>query len=166
MAPNRIVAAAAVAGALGLATTAALAHTAKGEQPATAGAKAAHLRHEKMERLGKTFKGLNDELKKKSANKTAVASHARTMKALAEELPGWFPKGSGQEARPKSEARAEIWSDAAGFSTVAANLRTQTAKLNDLAAAGDLEGVKTQVRATGGACKACHDKYRVEKKKS
>lgn len=63
-----------------------------------------------------------------------------------------------------SEAKADIWRDAAGFTAAASNLQAQATKLNQLAAAGDMEGVKAQVRLTGGACKGCHDKYRLEKK--
>ena len=43
-----------------------------------AGAKAAHLRHEKFEQMGKVFKSLNDELKKDAPAKTVVASNAAT----------------------------------------------------------------------------------------
>jgi cytochrome c556 len=31
--------------------------------------------------------------------------------------------------------------------------------------AGDVAGMKTQSRVVGGACKNCHDKYRVPEKK-
>lgn len=129
-----------------------------------AGAKAAHLRHEKFEQMGKVFKSLNDELKKDAPAKTVVASNAATLRTLAGQLPTWFPRGSGKEARAKSEAKADIWTDAAGFNARAANLQVQTSKLHLLAQAGDMAAVRAQVRATGGACKACHEKYRDEKK--
>lgn len=130
---------------------------------ANAAQKAAYARHEHFEEMGKTFKGLNEELKKDSPDKAAVATSAKTISTLANALPTWFPKGSGVEARPKSEAKAEIWSDAAGFSAAAAKLKDEAAKLSQLAVAGDMTAVKAQVRATGGACKGCHDKYRKEK---
>ncbi len=142
----------------------ALAHNDK--MPANAGpaTKAAYARHENFEKLGAAFKGLNDELKKGSPSKAVVAANAKTISTLANGLPSWFPRGSGVEARPMSEAKAEVWRDAAGFSTAASALQAQATKLNQLAAAGDLDGVKGQVRNTGMTCKGCHDKYRQEKK--
>jgi cytochrome c556 len=82
------------------------------------------------------------------------------MKALAADLPGWFPKGSGPEAGVKTAAKADIWTDAEGFAAVATKLQAETARLADVAAAGDMDAIKAQVRATSGACKTCHDKYR------
>jgi cytochrome c556 len=129
--------------------------------PAT---KAAYARHENFEKLGAAFKGLNDELKKGEPSKAVVATNAKAIATLTGQLPTWFPRGSGVEARPLSEAKAEIWRDAAGFSTAASNVQVQATKLNQLAASGDIDGVKGQVRNTGMACKGCHDKYRLEKK--
>ncbi len=132
--------------------------------PMSAGTKAAHLRHANFEQMGKAFKGLKDELKKDAPAKAVVASNADTLRTLAGQLPTWFPRGSGKEARAKSEAKADIWTDAAGFNARAANLQVETTKLHQLAQAGDMAAVRAQVRATGGACKACHDKYRAEKR--
>ena len=150
---------------LAVAATGALAHNeAKPKGPMSAGAKAAHQRHENFEALGKAFKALNDELRKDAPTKVVVQSNAKTISNLANGLPTWFPRGSGVEARAKSEAKANIWTDAAGFSAAASALQVQTSKLNQLAVAGDMDAVRAQVRATGGACKGCHDKYRQEKK--
>ncbi|HEY8614641.1 cytochrome c [Phenylobacterium sp.] len=148
---------------LAVAATGALAHNTHGETATTPGAKAALARHDNFERMGAAFKRLNDELRKGSPDKAVVAQSAGQLKTLAGQMPTWFPRGSGQEARPKSEAKANIWTDAAGFNAASSNLQVQVAKLQQLAAAGDIEGVKAQVRPTGGACKGCHDKYRVQK---
>jgi len=143
----------------------ALAHV-NDKMPANANAatKAAYARHANFEKLGAAFKGLNDELRKGSPDKAVVAANAKTMNTLVGALPTWFPRGSGVEARPLSEAKAGIWTDAAGFTAAATAARTEVAKLNVAAAAGDLDAVKAQVRPTGGSCKGCHDKYRQEKK--
>lgn len=131
---------------------------------ASAATKAAYARHENFEKLGKTFKGLNDELKKSDPDKAVIAAATKTMVGLATALPGWFPRGSGVQARPMSEAKAEIWTDAAGFSAASSAMQVQVSKLNQAALSGDIAAVKAQVRPTGGTCKGCHDKYRVEKK--
>jgi cytochrome c556 len=157
-----------VAVAIGLgigAATAALAHDdprPKGQlRP---GVKAAHDRHDNFQKLGAAMKRLNDELRKGDADIAVVRTQTATIASLANALPTWFPRGSGTEARAKAETKPNIWTDAAGFSAAASNMQVQTSKLNQLALAGDLNAVKGQVRATGGSCKGCHDKFRDEKK--
>lgn len=142
----------------------AIAHDDKMPANASPATKAAYARHENFRKVGGAFKALNDELKKGEPDRAVVATNAKALSNLAAQLPTWFPRGSGVEARQMSEARAEIWRDAAGFSTAASNLQAEALKLNQLAAAGDMDSVKGQVRNTGMACKGCHDKYRQEKK--
>jgi len=83
-----------------------------------------------------------------------------TLAGLAKQAPSWFPKGSGPEAGVKTAAKAEIWTDAAGFAAAASKLADETAKLQQVAAGGDIEAMRAQARAVGGACNTCHDKYR------
>lgn len=142
----------------------AMAHDDKMPANASPATKAAYARHDNFRKLGGAFKGLNDELKKGAPDKAVVAANAKTISTLATQLPTWFPRGSGVEARPMSEAKPEVWRDAAGFTAASSALQTQAAKLSQLAAAGDLDGVKGQVRNVGMSCKGCHDKYRQEKK--
>src|SRR5262245_56705226 len=87
----------------------AFAHDDKMPKNASPATKAAYARHENYEKLGKTFKSLNDELKKDEPNKALISANAKTILTLANALPTWFPRGSGVEARPMSEAKAEIW---------------------------------------------------------
>ena len=129
--------------------------------PTTPGGKAVVARQAHYKDLGKAFGGINAELRKDAPDKAAIAASAGTMKTLGEAVPSWFPKGSGPEAGVKTAAKAEIWSDAAGFAAAATKLRDETAKLQQVATAGDIDAIKAQVRATGGACKNCHDTYRV-----
>ena len=144
-----------------LAATAALAaDPAPAPAPTTPGGKAVVARQAHYRELNGAFKTLNDQLKADAPDKAALAAAAGKMKALGADLPSWFPKGSGPEAGVKTAAKAEIWTDAEGFAAAATKLQAETAKLSDLAAAGDIEAIKVQARATGGACKGCHDKYR------
>ncbi len=126
----------------------------------TPGGKAVLARQAHMKELAKAFGGVGAELRKDAPDKAVVAAGAATAKSLAQQLPGWFPKGSGPEAGVKTAAKAEIWSDAAGFDAAAMRLQTEMTKLADLSAAGDLDAIKAQARATGAACQACHEKYR------
>jgi cytochrome c556 len=128
--------------------------------PATPGGKAVLARQAHYKELNGAFRAINEQLRADAPDKAAIAANAGKMKALAADLPGWFPKGSGPEAGVKTAAKAEIWTDAEGFAAAVTKLQADTAKLADVATGGDLEALKAQARATGGACKACHDKYR------
>lgn len=128
--------------------------------PTTPGGKAVLVRQAHYKDLNKAFGGLFAELRKDAPDKAAISANAATAATLAKDLPAWFPKGSGPEAGVKTAAKAEIWTDAAGFAAAATKLQDETAKLQQVAAAGDMDAIKSQVRATAGACKNCHDQFR------
>lgn len=159
---------AALAAAIGIgaaiAAGGAIAHDDKIPANASAATKAAYARHENFEKIGANFKQLNDELRKPSPSKAVLATSAKNIHTFSTQLPTWFPRGSGVQARAMSEAKNEIWSDAAGFTAAASNFRNEASKLNTVAAGGDIEAIKAQVRPTFMACKGCHEKYRQEKK--
>lgn len=127
--------------------------------------KAAYDRHENFGKMGGAFKKINDEFKKDSPDLVVIQTSAKTMAAMANTLPTWFPAGSGKQARPKSEAKNSIWTEKAEFAAKVSAYQVQASKLNQLAMAGDLGAIKAQVRPTGGTCKGCHDKFREEEKK-
>ena len=108
------------------------------------------------------MKTMNDNLKSDSPDLAVIASNAATIRGLAPKVTTWFPKGTGPESGVKTEARAEIWTDGAGFAAAARRLEPEAAKLEALARAGDLAGVRAQVRVVGGTCKGCHDKFKAD----
>lgn len=146
--------------ALAMGLAAAGAALAQDAAPTTPGGKAVLARQAHYKELSKAFGGLNGELRKEAPDKAVIAADAAAAASLAKDLPSWFPKGSGPEAGVKTAAKAEIWTDAAGFAAAAGKLADETAKLQQAATAGDIDAIKAQARATGGACKNCHDTYR------
>ena len=128
--------------------------------PASPGGKAVLARQAHYKELNKAFGGVGAELRKDAPDKAVIAANATTAATLASELPSWFPKGSGPETGVKTAAKAEVWSDAAGFASAVTKLQQETAKLQQTATGGDLDAIKAQFRATAGACKNCHDQYR------
>jgi cytochrome c556 len=148
----------ALAAFLGLA--AAGAALAQDTPPTTPGGKAVLVRQAHYKDLNKTFGSVGAELRKETPDKAAIAAASAAAATLAKDLPGWFPKGSGPEAGVKTAAKAEIWTDAAGFASAVTRLQDETAKLQQAAAGGDMDAIKAQFRATAGACKNCHDQYR------
>jgi cytochrome c556 len=136
------------------------AHT-EGSIPNTAAGRAAAQRHENFKQLGGAFKAIMDELRKDAPDKAVVVANANRVKAYADDLPHWFPKGSGAESGVKVRAKAQVWTDPKGFAAAAQRLQGEAAKLAQAAPGGNLGAVKAQFRATGMACKNCHDKYRL-----
>lgn len=147
--------------AAALAAGAALAHDDLGPVPDTPAAHAAAARHQNFKQLGGAFKAILDELKKSAPDKAVLSANAEKMNALAKQEASWFPQGSGAESGVKTAAKPEIWRDPQGFAAAVQRLQGETAKLQQVAIAGDLAAIRTQAQATGGACKNCHDKYRV-----
>ncbi|MDB5423125.1 MAG: cytochrome [Phenylobacterium sp.] len=166
MALNKFTAALAFTAGLALAAGGAVAHEGhEGPPPKTAGGKAAWARHDNFKAQGTAFKAILDEFKKDPPDPAVLAANANKLKASSMALPSWFPKGSGPESGVKTDAKAEVWSDAAGFAAAANRFQVEASKFQLLAAAGDVPGMKGEARALGGSCKGCHDSYRVPEKK-
>jgi cytochrome c556 len=66
------------------------------------------------------------------------------------------PAGSGAEAGVPTKAKAEIWTDNAGFKAALDN----ALKAADTAAKADDASVQAAATALFGACGGCHTKYR------
>lgn len=97
-------------------------------------------------------------------NKDQVAAAANLIAATANSGMGalYAPgtdKGKGwKETRVKSDFFKE--QDEVG--KIAVNFVQQANKLQQVAAGGDQAAIKAQFGEVGKACKACHDKYRIE----
>jgi cytochrome c556 len=128
--------------------------------PVSAGGKAVVARQAHFDDQAAGFKAIGDELKKENPDKAVIQAGADKIKGTAQDLPSWFPRGSGPEGGVKTAAKAEVWTDAAGFADAAQRLQDETAKLQQIAMSGDLDAIKAQVRAVGAACAGCHAKYR------
>jgi cytochrome c556 len=112
--------------------------------------------------MGKAFKAINDELKKPDPDLSQLPAYAKTIRTQSLAIPNWFPKGSGPESGVKTKAKADIWAEPAKFTAAQKALQVETAKLQTAVASKNIDAIKAQVRATGGACKSCHDSYRAE----
>jgi len=145
---------------LGLALCASVALSGAALAQGDAAEKAVSARQAGFKQIGSSFKAINDELKRGKPDMGAVATAAGRLQGHAAQVPTWFPRGSGVESGAKTAARAEIWSDAAGFADAAANLKAQTERLAALARAGDPAATRKQAAQVGAACKTCHTKYR------
>jgi cytochrome c556 len=122
-----------------------------------------HVRHEGMETIGKNFKALHRELDGGSPDLGVVRASAATINRLAGDASGWFPEGTGPEVG-KTGAKPEIWQpqNRADFALKLRNFQVAAQRLNAATSGNDVNGTKARFADLGGACKACHDKYRSE----
>jgi cytochrome c556 len=112
--------------------------------------------------IGGASKGIHDELGKPAPSVVAIQGFAKQIDALAPQIPSWFPAGSGPEAGVKTQAKPEIWTDAAGFRTVAAAFATEAHHFDDVAQGGNIDAIRAEYTNLGKACFACHSKYRAK----
>jgi cytochrome c556 len=126
-------------------------------------AKVMHARHEGMETIGKNFKALHRELTGSSPDLGVVRAAASTISKLAGQASGWFPEGTGPDIG-KTGAKPEIWlpQNKADFATKLHNFQVAALRFNAAASGNDVNATHARFTELGGACKACHDKYRSE----
>lgn len=132
---------------------------------ATAPADPIKAREANFKELGKNLKAVSDELKRDKPDMAVIQAGTARLNELAPQVKDWFPEGSGPAPGVETEAKANIWTDRAGFETKHAALVDNIAKLNATALTGDIATIKAALPAAGGACKGCHDVYRQEKEK-
>ena len=125
-----------------------------------------HTRHEGFEAMGDAMKGLSTQLRSGAPVPAEMQKHSAAIAKQAPLIKTWFPKGSGPESGVKTDAKAEIWTDTTTFLSLAGNLEVESKKLVAAANAPNFDAAvfTAQLRATGGSCKACHDKFRVDDK--
>jgi cytochrome c556 len=92
----------------------------------------------------------------------AAVQAATTLNNVSKAIPTVFPQGSGPEAG-KTDALPVIWQNFGDFQAKSKALETESAKLLQLAQAGDEAGFKAQFPAVGRTCGGCHETYRVKK---
>ncbi|MDP3748333.1 MAG: cytochrome c [Phenylobacterium sp.] len=141
-----------------------LALTAGAAVAATSVEKAVALRQAGYKEMGKSFKAINDELKKDAPDTKLIAAEAKKVHGFSLAIPKWFPKDSGPETGIKMRAKADIWAEPAKFADATKALQVESQKLRVAAGKGDIEAVKVQFKATGGACGGCHKPFRAEEK--
>lgn len=124
---------------------------------ALAGDDPGHERHELMEGVGDAAKPVGEMLKgERDYDVQRLVQSLETFAAAGEKLGGLFPAGSeGGEAAPA------IWEDREGFDAALAKFREATAAAS-AARPESVDAAKPVLSPVFGACKDCHDTYRIE----
>lgn len=100
-------------------------------------------------------------VKADAINPAEFSQLAGHLDELAQQPWQHFPAGSAAGQSPqKTAAKAEIWSQPAEWTKAQDGFKAETAKLKQVAAAGDVASIKNQFAAVQQSCKRCHDAFR------
>jgi cytochrome c556 len=110
--------------------------------------------------MGAAFKNVMDGLRG-TPQMVVIQQSARTIRGTSQAQYGWFRAGTGPAPGLKTSAKPEIWTQPAQFRAAQDQLARAAASLDAAAASGNVDSIKAAARGLGGACKNCHDQFRV-----
>lgn len=114
-----------------------------------------------MTMVGWNFSPMNAMVKGKiTFDAKEFGQHAERIQFLAPQALEGFAKGSDKGA--ETDAKPEIWTHFEDFKSKLNDLVEQSKTMSEVAKTGDEAKMKEQFKKLGGACKACHDKYKQE----
>ncbi|MCZ8370468.1 MAG: cytochrome c [Porphyrobacter sp.] len=122
-------------------------------------------RQENFKAIGAAFKSVRGELESDAPDFALIAAKAGDINARAQQIPNDFPALTGIDEGYDTEALAAIWEKPEEFKAAAAKLADESAKLATIAGEGSKDAVAAQAMAIGGACKGCHDQFRLDDEK-
>jgi cytochrome c556 len=121
-------------------------------------AAAVEARQSGFKKMGAALKAINEQLKMESSDPATLSAPAQALLAHAQNIPHWFPAGSGAG----TDALPNIWTDRAKFDALANELVAELKSLSATIAANDMAAVRAQAKRTAGACSACHRSFRAD----
>ena len=118
-------------------------------------------RQDGLEQIGDAFKTIRDQIRG-DRDTAAITAAAEKINTLGGEVHMWFPAGTGPETGIETEALPAIWEKNADFHAAAEGLSKAAGEMLAAAKSGDMAAVGANVRTLGGACKNCHDNFRLD----
>jgi cytochrome c556 len=91
-------------------------------------------------------------------DQAAFLARAQRLEQLSK-MP-WDGFGPGTDTGAPTRARAEIWSNAAGFKQAADAFQAETPKLVAAAQSGNMDQIKAAFSGVTKTCDGCHDNFR------
>jgi cytochrome c556 len=116
-------------------------------------------RKKNFKQIGGAMKASGDSFKSGTPDVALLKTNAAIVAGFADKLGTWFPAGT-EVGVGKSEAKAEIWTDKAGFAKAVADFSAAAKGYKAAADTGDLAATAKAMGALGGTCKGCHEKFR------
>jgi cytochrome c556 len=120
-------------------------------------------RQQGLKALGAAFKTIRDELRGDSPDAAKIRSASTDITRAASAFGKWFPAGTGPDSGVQTDAKAQVWTDAAGFAAAQDAFVREANKWAQLGNGADTGAWKEAAASLGRSCKGCHDKYRVKK---
>ena len=120
-------------------------------------------RQQGLKTLGAAFKAIRDELRGDSPDAAKIRSAAADIAHAAGAIGKWFPVGTGPDSGLRTDAKPEVWTDAAGFAAAQDTFVREANKWAQLGNSTDPSAWKEGAASLGQSCKGCHEKYRVKK---
>lgn len=111
--------------------------------------------------LGAAMKMLTEGVRQGDGASPRLMQAAREIVAASKAQYRWFPKGSGPQSGGRTAARKEIWDNPTDFRTAQDSFARQASAVESAVAAGNVAVLRGEIRKLGGACKACHDQFRL-----
>jgi cytochrome c556 len=116
-----------------------------------------------MESVGGDMASFMNILKYGLPFKGNLVVHADSLAAHAKLVTAAFER---KVTAGPTDAEPEIWEKTDEFAKDVKTFETETAKLAEVAKAGDPAAIGAQLKATGKACGGCHDTFRKPKEES
>ncbi len=114
-----------------------------------------------LKEMGTAFKNAMDGLRGSAPQMILIQQSARTIKNSSQAMFTWFPAGSGPARGLKTAAKPEIWSKPVEFRAAQDGLARAADAFQTAAMSGNADAIRAAARGLGGACKNCHDQFRV-----
>jgi len=109
-----------------------------------------------MKNVGRTLKPLVEMAKSGNFDQAEAAKDGNAIAGYFDHFKDLFPAGSEKE---DEKALPTIWSDPAGFEQHRVDAKNAALAI---AASTDIGSFQTALKSLGGACGACHEKYRAK----
>lgn len=132
------------------------------EVPTDPVAKLIYERQHHFKDMGKAFKFIDDELQERYPDFAKIEEKANELHVIGQDLPQWFPAGSGPESGFETAAKAEVWLEPAKFDETYQEFVNETQRLIASAKLADKSAVTAQYHTTGVTCSNCHKPFRVK----
>ena len=113
-----------------------------------------------MKSMGASMGAIGDILKHKLPFAGHIGVHAADISRMSTIIAESFEK---EITEGKTDSKPDIWQDWDKFVAAADALKTEGAKLAEVAGSGDMSAIGGQVKALGKACGDCHKPFRKPK---
>ncbi len=119
-------------------------------------------RQENLKEMGAAMKTISDQLKLEAPDVDAIYASAQTIEGHSMNIGDWFPAGTGPDSGIETEALANIWESPDDFANAVARFQNEADGFEAVAVTRNVDDIRAGLPSLGGACKNCHDQFRLD----